>query len=416
MPPVVRDQSLSRDGRARTWRRTDGRAAAVRQTPVEVAREALRRHRHPLPRLHVAASRGHRPTIYFCTPDYDAPSGGIRVAYRHVDLLNDAGVSAAVLHRRSGFRCTWFENQTRVVGSSETLITPDDLVVVSELGASLLSQLPPGHRFVVFNQGPHLTWQAARPELVERYSQSSDLAAIVTVSSHSAEMLRLAAPAAEVIRLHNSIDPRVFYPGDAPPRRTIAFMPRRGRREASQVLGILRARGTLRGWDVVALEGLREQEVGRHLRSATIFLSFAYQEGFGLPTAEAMACGAYAVGFHGFGGREFFLPEFSSPVEPGDVVGFVRTLEAVLRQEAADPGWCRARGMAAAQFIATEYSPQRERQEVVRTYAALTALGSKVTAHSMPGQRGTGFLRHAPPPASSNGQRVDDAALLPPAP
>ena len=107
------------------------------------------------------------------------------------------------------------------------------------------------------------------------------------------------------------------------------------------------------------------------LRSTTIFLSFAYQEGFGLPAAEAMACGAYVVGFHGFGGREYFRPEFSHPVEPGDVLGLARAVEEVIDREAREPGWCQSRGAAAAQFIATEYSPDRERRDVVETYAAL---------------------------------------------
>ena len=73
--------------------------------------------RYPLPQLRVIAQQRSVPTVYFCLPDYDVPSGGFRVVYRHVDILNEAGIPAAVLHCRAGFRCTWFENQTRVVGS-----------------------------------------------------------------------------------------------------------------------------------------------------------------------------------------------------------------------------------------------------------------------------------------------------------
>ena len=53
-------------------------------------------------------------TIYYRCPDKDYPVGGIRVIYRHVDLLNRNGFDAAVLHRLHPFRCTWFENETRV--------------------------------------------------------------------------------------------------------------------------------------------------------------------------------------------------------------------------------------------------------------------------------------------------------------
>ena len=184
-------------------------------------------------------------------------------------------------------------------------------------------------------------------------------------------MMRYAAPSANVVRLHNSIDPSRFFPGPPRPRPVISYMPRRGFEEARQVLGILRGRGVLRGWEVRPLEGLSEDQVADQLRSTTIFLSLAYQEGFGLPAAEAMACGAYAVGFHGFGGREYFRPEFSHPVEPGDVLGLAHAVAEVIEREGLEPGWCQARGAAAAQFIAAEYSPDRERRDVVEAYSAL---------------------------------------------
>jgi glycosyltransferase involved in cell wall biosynthesis len=338
---------------------------------ANAVRSVLDCYRYPLPRLRTSASQHHAPTVYFCTPDYNVPSGGIRVVYRHADVLNEAGIPAVVLHRRPDFRCTWFENRTQVLCSREALIGPQDLVVVSELSVSLGLALPPGFRFVVFNQNPHLTWRRVSEEVVQRYARSPDLAAILTVSSHSTEMLQHLAPAATVIRLHNSVDPRLFFPGDPHHERSIAYMPRRGRDEARQVLGILHGRGALKGWEVMAIGGLCEREVGDRLRSAMIFLSFAYHEGFGLPAAEAMACGAYVIGFHGFGGREFFRPEFSSPIEPGDILGLARAVERVLARETLEPGSCAKLGAAAANFVATEYSPDRERRDVVDTYTAL---------------------------------------------
>src|SRR2546423_8017863 len=53
-------------------------------------------------------------TVFYRCPDKDYPVGGIRVIYRHVDILNRNGFDAAVLHHYYPFRCTWFENDTRV--------------------------------------------------------------------------------------------------------------------------------------------------------------------------------------------------------------------------------------------------------------------------------------------------------------
>jgi glycosyltransferase involved in cell wall biosynthesis len=347
-----------------------GNMQATRRAAV-LASTALRDLRYPLPKLHAVEQQQTVPTVYFCAPDWSEPAGGIRVAYRHVDILNQAGIRAAVLHRRDGFRCTWFENDTRVVGSRDTVIGPEDLVVVSELAVSLVRNLEARHRFVVFNQGPHLTWGRVSEEALDFCMNHPGLAAIVVVSGHSLEMMRYAAPSANVLRLHNSIDPHRFFPGPPRPRPVISYMPRRGLEEASQVLGILRGRGVTRGWDVRPLEGLTEDQVADQLRLTTIFLSFAYQEGFGLPAAEAMACGAYVVGFHGFGGREYFRPEFSHPVDPGDVLGLARAAEEAMDHEAGERGWCQSRGAAAAQFIAAKYSPDHERRDVVETYSAL---------------------------------------------
>ena len=52
--------------------------------------------------------------------------------------------------------------------------------------------------------------------------------------------------------------------------------------EARQVLGMLRGRGVLQGWDVRLLDRLSDDQVAGEFRSTTIFLSLAYQEGFGL--------------------------------------------------------------------------------------------------------------------------------------
>ena len=287
--------------------------SAIRRAAV-LARNAVNDFRYPLPKLHAVAQQKTVPTVYFGAPDWNVPAGGIKVVYRHVDILNEAGIPAAVLHRRAGFRCTWFQNHTRVVGSRDTVVGPEDLVVVSELATSLLRSLGPRHRFVVFNQNPHLTWQRVSEEEVDLYTKNPGLAAILVVSSHSLEMMRYAAPSANVVRLHNSVDPSRFFPGPPRPRPVISYMPRRGLEEARQVLGILRGpRRNSSGWEVRPLEGLSEDQVADQLRSTTIFLSLAYQEGFGLPAAEAMACGAYAVGFHGFGGTRVLSARVQPP-------------------------------------------------------------------------------------------------------
>src|SRR6478672_6548220 len=100
------------------------------------------------------------PMIYFIAPDVARPSGGVRTIYRSVDLLNGAGTAAAVLHTRRGFRCQWFDNETRVVYPPVRVGAADVLVIP----AQFLAQLPsvaPGVRKVIFNQNAYRTFRSS---------------------------------------------------------------------------------------------------------------------------------------------------------------------------------------------------------------------------------------------------------------
>jgi glycosyltransferase involved in cell wall biosynthesis len=285
---------------------------------------------------------------------------------RHVDHLNSAGLSAAVLHSRPNFECSWFDHTTRVVSTASTQLGVTDLLVVPELYAGLLPRLPGGLRHVVFNQNPHLTFQRYPSRAAHYYTSARDLVAVLTVSRHSTDLCRHVFPHLDVRRIRLGVDASAFHPADVTPGRQITYMPRRSRDDATLVLEMLKSRRALSGWQVQPLDGLSQAEMAAALRASAIFLHFTYQEGFGLPAAEAMACGNLVVGFHGFSGREFLLPDFSRPIPTGDVLAFANSLEDVLTQEATTPGWCRSRGI------------ERERLDVVNFFRA--ALGRTESA------------------------------------
>ena len=53
---------------------------------------------------------------------------------------------------------------------------------------------------------------------------------------------------------------------------------------------------------------MQHEEVALALQEALLFLSCGHPEGFGLPLAEAIACGCLVVGYHGLAGRDFATP------------------------------------------------------------------------------------------------------------
>lgn len=314
--------------------------------------------------------------MYFLTPDYRQPSGGVRVIYRHVDLLNDAGIRARVLHRRPGFRCNWFANDTAVTDTATSTIGPGDVLVVPELEVSELSSVPSGVRRVIFNQNSHLTWQ--RSSGARRfYTPSPDLRAVICVSEHNRQMLLRAFPDAPLRRVTLGIDPAIFHPRSNARRKRIAYMPRRGLEDAKQVMAVLHERGMPDGWEFCPLNGLSHEQVARELRKSQIFLAFTHAEGFGLPPAEAMSCGCYVIGNDGFAGREFFQTEFSTRIEAGDIIGYVDALEAAFENVAADPCWCTRLGQMAADYIHAHYSLAKERDSVIEVYADVLAASAQ---------------------------------------
>lgn len=300
------------------------------------------------------------PTIYYLTPDYPRPTGGIRVAYRHVDLLNEAGRSAAIVHHRDGYACGWFEHSTRVLGAPSARLGPEDVLVVPEMYGQFLHELPREPRLVAFSQNAYMTFDRVPAGSALSYDR---LTAAMTVSVDSAEYLRFAFPGLDVSVVPNAIDTTVFHPAAEPPGRRIAVMPRKRPQEADQVLRLLGDR--LGGWDVVTIAGASERETAELMRSSAIFLAFGLREGFGLPPAEAMASGCYVIGFPAFGGREIFDPEFSRPIEDGDVLTFAHEVARAMADFEREPAILHRAAARAGEHVRRTYSAQRQREALL---------------------------------------------------
>jgi hypothetical protein len=312
-------------------------------------------------------------TVYYLAPDLVHPSGGVRNIYRHVDLLNAAGVDAAVVHTSPGFRCDWFMGDTRVVHPGGVVLRPEDVLVVPECYGPGLGQVPDGPRAVLFNQGAYHTFDLIPYETTGPGAPYAGLGAValLTVSQDSAALLAYAFPDLPVHLARLVVDGAVFHPADSRPARRIAYLTHRRPEEREQLRHLLRARGRLAGWELVPIAGRTERETAEIMRSSAVFLSFSERDGFGLPPAEAMASGCYVVGYHGQGGREFFDPAYCSPVADGDLLGFARALEDACAAYDADPDAFGKLGRAASERILDAYSAEGLRADLLAFYGPL---------------------------------------------
>lgn len=342
----------------------------ARQLVQAASRARDRRWRRP-PRLRFSAAAGRPATVFYLAPDLASPSGGVRNIYRHVDTLNAAGIEAAVLHTKAGFRCDWFANQTRTVGAAETIVSDADVLVVPECYSPGLHRLHPAPRKVVFNQGHYHTYDFipfAETGRGAPYADVENLAALLTVSEDGAELLGYAFPGTTVRRARLVVDGGVFHPAHRPAGRRIAYLLNRRPAEREQVLHILRSRGAFDGWELVPIHGRTEAETAELMRGCALFFSFSDRDGFGLPPAEAMASGCYVIGFTGLGGREYFDPDYCVPVPENDVLAYARAAEAAMRAFEEDPDRITKLGELASERVLSRYTHQALRDDLLDFY------------------------------------------------
>jgi glycosyltransferase involved in cell wall biosynthesis len=306
--------------------------------------------------------------IYVLSPDDNRPVGGIKELYRHVDILNAHGYKATLVHRKKGFRCTWFENETRV--DTMARISPDkfDFVVVPEVNGPQALDVFPETKKIIFNQNAHYTFlgypllDTADRTTAYRHPQ---LLAVLVVSEDNRDYLSYVFPELRVVRIHKGVDERRFPFRELPAKRpNICFMARRHPEDVRQVVNILKFRGVLEGMTVQRVDGKNEREVAEIFADSLMFVSFGHPKGLPAAPLEAMLAGCLVVGYHGMGGREYFLPEYTWPVPIGDTVGAARAVEEALGAWRRDPRAVQAKAVLARDFVRREYSLERETRDV----------------------------------------------------
>jgi glycosyltransferase involved in cell wall biosynthesis len=325
----------------------------------------------------IRSDRVNTRNIYVLVPRMraDVPVGGVKMLYRHVDVLNKHGFAASIVLTPGERRYQWCNNATPIRYPTEPFLTCSDILVVPEVFGPNVAKLGRGVKKVVYNQSAYLTFLGYPfgGQLDSSPYREPEVIATIVCSENSRMYLEYAFPGITLLRIRHSIDFDIFAYSAAKSRQ-LCFMPRKSVADLLQVINILAARNVLRGYDVVPIHRLpAEQDVARIMRDSLIFLSGSSFEGFGLPPAEAMACGCVVIGYHGGGGREYFDPRFSYAIEAGDILGFAAAVERAIREYEVRPQSLIAKGRSAAEYIRGNYSSELEERDIVNTWQAIFA-------------------------------------------
>jgi hypothetical protein len=257
-------------------------------------------------------------------PPKAKPVGGIKVSYRHSELLNGLGVESFVCHPADeSFRCSWFEHNARLIKTSQ-LRPETDLLVIPELWASttLKDLKRDGFKVCVFVQN---CYYSSGPDMVEFEKvrsayQAADLVTSISEDTSHYLMDILGVDASRIVRQVYSVRTDLFQPGKK--EKKICYMPRKMQEHVARVVPVLQS---LLGsnWRLVAIDGMNEDQVAKELSSAIMFLAFSGFEGLPVPPVEAALSGALVIGYHGEGGREYWTRPSFREVGVGDLQGFV---------------------------------------------------------------------------------------------
>lgn len=337
--------------------------------------------------------------IYFVCPNTTHITGGVKQIYKQVQILNTNSISAYVLLERKKQSNTWLTSYNIPIkyspylfkklryffggkklnikrklklyylrGKSEK-IDDNVILVFPEIYGIHIKDIFPNTPKVIFNQGCYMTFSGFsinEDYPITPYNDRKTLATIVA-SEDAFSYLNYTFKGLNIYRMILGIDDTIFN-YSAEKHKQICFMPRKMEEDIIQVIHILKQRGNIKEWNFVSIDNKTEKKVAEIMKGSTFFLSFNRNEGFGLPAAEAMACGCYVIGYHGQGGREYFKTEFSSVIEAGNVIEYVKKIEEMIVIYEKDPSSFLKKGEKASAFILSNYSKEKEEESILNIW------------------------------------------------
>ncbi|RZL30919.1 MAG: glycosyltransferase, partial [Pedobacter sp.] len=200
------------------------------------------------------------------------------------------------------------------------------------------------------------------------YENPNTLGCIV-VSEDSFNYLKFAYSKLNLFRIRLGIGNQFVF--SETKKKQIAFMPRKLPEDINQIFQLISKRPALNEWSFVAIDDMAEAEVAKILKESALFLSFNDKEGFGLPPVEAMACGCYVIGYTGEGGKEYFNTEYSSIIEHGNILAYVKEIERIVEEYNVDSAKILQKGLQASIRVKNNYNMDNERLDILKAWATL---------------------------------------------
>jgi len=271
--------------------------------------------------------------------------GGMKQIYRFIDVLNQLGYDAALL-----------VHSTRVMEAKDEVLESSDYLVLGECAGGIPDITGADKAsLVIYAQNPYTVlvgFGGVSVNVLKFYRER--VKAVTCISEHSRQILSWMLKT-DIYRTRYSFDREPFSYSDSK-EELISFMPRKRSEDISKTFHVLDAKGYM-GWRLGEIARMSESESADIMKRSSIFVSASSMEGFGMPPAEAMACGCVVVGFNGIAGAEFMDKGIMWNVPDGDFLGVSKAIHEVMMLTGEER---RRIGVAASDYIRSQYSTELE--------------------------------------------------------
>jgi len=255
----------------------------------------------------------------FCQGFVKAPSGGVRVLFDIVNTLNQLGYTSKLLIPNGSYTLDWLESNVDVCNQPDT-VTSEDIVIFPEETLWMFDKIvnKAKCKHIIINQGAQ--WSLAN-ELGYNITKQiyHDALGVIVNSINTQQLVERLFGSLPFHRIHLPVSDSITHPNVK--TNKICYMPRRNIEVVKCITQYVR--DVHSEWELVAIDNMPYKEVVEILSSSKIFLSFGGPEGFGLPPLEAALSGCKVIGYHGFGGEEFFNSPLLSSIPYMDIPLFL---------------------------------------------------------------------------------------------
>ena len=309
--------------------------------------------------------------------DKSFPIGGVKQAHRLIEHLNLLGNQATVIQQDNSFHPGWFKSNVPTISKKDFFNKKDlspkqDVLIMPETSIFVIKKYFPEIPKIVFNQNASYTFginkKVSYKTVIDIYTDPI-IAHVICVSKADYYFLTsiLGLSPDRVSLIINAIETDLFMFG-VKKKKQISFMPRKNPLHAQIVVSALIRKSWFKGWKVKLLDNMNQDEVAKSLMESLGFLAFGHPEGFGLPLAEACACGCQIIGYSGIGGKEIFSLDSVNgndyQVDYGDYAGFLNGVKTFLEQCDSNMSLVVTNISSTSRSVREIYSPEKMNKSI----------------------------------------------------